>query len=108
MPNKKTYFAPQKPLRDPDHVSKRGVNYWWSPEWVRCNDSSNSSYGRIKAVKENNTVNVYMQSKAGTLNFIRGSIQKEFKDWHEARRIDYFFLASDPDELDDIILSSDA
>lgn len=25
----------QRPNRDPDHYSKRGVPYWWSPEWTR-------------------------------------------------------------------------
>lgn len=25
----------QRPNRDPDHYSDRGVPYWWSPEWVR-------------------------------------------------------------------------
>lgn len=106
MAPKKKYVPPDPPLRDPDYVSKRGVNYWWSPEWVRCVDSSNRSYGRIKPIKEQGTVNLYMESKSGNLSYIQGSIQKEFKDWHEARKIDYFFLASDPDELDDIILSS--
>lgn len=105
--NKPKYVPPSPPLRDPDHVSKRGVNYWWSPDWVRCTDSSNTKYGRIKAVRnKDKTVDLYMESKEGNLNYIQGSIQKEFKDWHEARKIDYFFLASDPDELDDIILSS--
>lgn len=98
---------PQKPLRDPDHISKRGVHYFWSPEWVRGTDSSNSNYGRIKAIKEHGTVNLYMQSKEGNLNFIQGSIQREFKEWHEARLIDYFFLADDPEALDDIILQAD-
>lgn len=23
-----------RPLRDPDHMSKRGVPYWFSPEWI--------------------------------------------------------------------------
>ena len=106
---KKTKVAPpSSPLRDPDHVSKRGVNYWWSPEWVRCNDSSNSSFGRIKAIKEKNTVNLYMQSKEGNLTYIQGSIQKEFKDWHEQRKIDYFFLADDPEALDDFILAGES
>jgi hypothetical protein len=104
---KKKLPPPQKPNRDPDYVSKRGVNYWWSPEWIRCNDSSNTTYGRIKAIKENNTVNLYMLSKEGKLSFIRGSIQQEFKDWHERLKIDYFFLADSPEELDDFILASD-
>ena len=98
---------PNPPLRDPDHVSKRGVNYWWSPEWVRCTDSSNTNFGRIKAVKEHNTVNLYMQSKEGKLGYIQGSIQQEFKDWHEQRKIDYFFIADNPEELDDFILQAE-
>lgn len=111
---KKTKIPPPSaPMRDPDHVSKRGVNYWWAPEWVRCTDSSNSNYGRIKAVKEKDpwtkqdTVNLYMQSREGNHTYIQGSIQKEFKDWHEQRKIDYFFLACSPEELDDIILAGD-
>lgn len=98
---------PTDPLREPDHVSKRGVNYWWSPEWIRCTDSSNSSFGRIKAIKENGTVNVYMQSKEGNLTYIQGSIQQEFKDWHEQRKIDYFFLAEDPEAITDMILAGE-
>lgn len=104
---KKQVVAVCIPLRDPDHVSKRGVNYWFSPEWVRCNDSSNTTYGRIKAIKESGAVNLYMQSKEGKLNFIKGSIQQEFKDWHEARKIDYFFMADSPEALDDFILAAD-
>lgn len=110
MPIKKKkvpYTPPQKPLRDPDHVSKRGVNYYWSPEWVRGTDSSNVSFGRIKAVKEGKTVNLYMQSKEGKLSYIQGSIQQEFKDWHEQRKIDYFFIADNPEELDDFILQAE-
>lgn len=113
MPNKKQkklYTSPEKPFRDPDHISKRGVWYFWSPEWVRGTDSTNKSFGRIKAIKEYNTVNLYMQSKDGNLTYIQGSIQQEFKDWHEKRKIDYFFLADElnPDALDDIILSSES
>ena len=104
---KQSLPPPQKPNRDPDHISKRGVWYFWSPEWIRGTNSSNSTFGRIKAVKEHGTVNLYMRSKEGNLTFIQGSIQKEFKDWHEARKIDYFFLADNPEELDDFILASD-
>lgn len=110
MPIKKKkapYIPPAKPLRDPDHVSKRGVNYYWSPEWVRGTDSSNVTYGRIKAIKENGTVNLYMQSKEGNLTYIQGSIQDEFKQWHEQRKIDYFFLADDPEALDEFILQAE-
>lgn len=104
---KPKWEPPPTPLRDPDHVSKRGVNYWWSPEWVRCNDSSNTTYGRIRAIKEKGTVNLYAKSKAGKLNYIQGSIQQEFKDWHEQRKIDYFFIADSPEDLDDFILQAD-
>lgn len=118
----------QRPNRDPDHYSKRRVGYWWSPEWLRgtsadicdhehikislehydnviVNDSGNyiipcSSYGRIHAVKDNSgDVNLYMKSKEGNLSFIQGSIQKEFKKWHEDRAIDYILLGMDPDEI---------
>lgn len=109
-PNKKlTNKAPevQKPLREPDHISKRGVHYYWSPEWIRGTDYSNTKFGRIKALKENNTVNLYMLSKEGTLSFIQGSIQKEFKEWHLQRKIDYFFPADDPEALDEMILAGE-
>lgn len=107
---KSTYVTPVDPGREPDHVSKRGVNYWWAPEWIRCTNSMNTTFGRIKAVKEGKTVNLYMLSKDGNLTCIQGSIQKEFKDWHEQRKIDYFFLADelDPDALDEIILEGDS
>lgn len=112
-PPKKKIPPPANPLREPDHVSKRGVNYWWSPEWVRGTDGSNRNFGRIKAVKEKDpytkqdTVNLYMYSKEGKLSYIQGSIQKEFKDWHEQRKIDYFFLADDPEALDAFILEAE-
>lgn len=57
------------------------------------------SYGKIHAVKEKKTVNLYMKSKEGKLNFIQGSIQDEFKRWHEDRQIDYILLGMDPDEI---------
>lgn len=103
MPN--TAITPlSPPAREPDYTSKRGVDYWWSPEWCRGTDSSNRAFGKIKAIKEDGTVNLYMQSKEGKLSYIQGSIQKEFKEWHEQRLIDYFFLADDPEALDNFIL----
>lgn len=57
------------------------------------------SYGKIHAVKEKKTVNLYMKSKEGKLNYIQGSIQDEFKRWHEDRQIDYILLGMDPDEI---------
>jgi hypothetical protein len=89
-----------KPLRDPDHLSKRGVPYWWSPEWTRATSSSGTSFGRIKAIKEKNgEVNLYMESKDGNHSYIQGSIQQEFKSWHLDRSIDYILLGMDIDEL---------
>lgn len=112
-----------RPNRDPDHYSKRGVPYWWSPEWVRgtsadvigklqlktaiviLNDAGESvgiapSYGRIHAVKVNqHAVDLHMKSKDGKLSYIQGSIQREFKKWHEDRQIDYILLGMDPDEI---------
>lgn len=90
----------QKPYRDHDHVSKRGVYYWWSPEWIRGTSGANDSFGRIKAVKEKNgEVNLYMKSKDGNLTYIQGSIQKEFQQWHTDRQIDYMLLGEDPDSI---------
>jgi|GEM_PF-4965274 len=90
----------QKPYRDQDHVSKRGVHYWWAPEWIRGTSSSNDSFGRIKAIKEKNgDVNLYMKSKDGNLTYIQGSIQKEFQQWHTDRQIDYMLLGEDPDSI---------
>lgn len=120
--SKKSKIA--RPNRDPDHMSKRSVPYWWSPEWIRgtsadyvCDElapvlrggfhqNNNGQwvqpcvgYGRIHAVKEKGDVNLYMKSKDGNLSFIQGSIQKEFKRWHEDRSIDYLLLGIDPDEI---------
>ena len=114
-----------RPNRDPDHYSKRGVPYWWAPEWIRgtsadfihedgldahklpdrlCNNAGQyvapcASYGRIHAIKEKSDVNLYMKAKDGNMSFIQGSIQKEFKRWHEDRSIDYLLLGMDPDEI---------
>lgn len=90
----------EKPMRDPDHVSKRGVPYWWSPEWIRATSSTQTSYGKIAAVKEKDgTVNLYMKSKIGQYSFIQGSIQREFKQWHEDRQIDYILLGMNIDDI---------
>ena len=88
---------PNRPLRPADHTSKRGIPYWWASEWCR---DLNGTMGRIKAIKEKNgEVNLYMQSKEGNLTFIQGSIQKEFKEWHQDRQIDYILLGEDPDKI---------
>lgn len=90
----------ERPQRDPDHVSKRGVPYWWSPEWIRGTSSAGTSYGKIAAIKEKNgEVNLYMKSKSGDHSYIQGSIQREFKQWHEDRSIDYILLGIDIDEI---------
>lgn len=90
----------ERPLRDPDHLSKRGVPYWWSPEWIRATSSAETSFQKIAAIKEKNgEVNLHMKSKAGSFTFIQGSIQDEFKRWHEDRQIDYILLGIDPDEI---------
>ncbi len=91
--------APLTPLRPPDHVSKRGVPYWWAPEW--CRQTGTDSYGLIKAIKEKNgAVNLYMVNKTnGNLSYIQGSIQEEFREWHEDRKIDYILLGEDPDQI---------
>ena len=98
---------PEKPNRKPDHISKRGVWYFWAPEWVRGTSGDNTSFGRIKAVrtKKPGEVFLYMQSREGNLTFIQGSIQAEFIKWHEDRKIDYFFLADDMEALEDAILN---
>lgn len=121
--SKKSKIA--RPARDPDHYSKRDVPYWWAPEWTRGTSADYiydaddeyeddetrivnnkgepvapcEGYGRIHAVKEKKTVNLYMKSKDGNLSYIQGSIQDEFKRWHEDRSIDYMLLGMDPDEI---------
>jgi hypothetical protein len=89
-----------RPLRDPDHTSKRGVYYWFAPEWIRGTSGANTSFGKIKAIKEKDgSVNLYMQSQSGNHTYIQGSIQQEFKDWHTDRSIDYILLGIDVDEI---------
>ena len=96
----------QRPLRDPDHKSKRGVHYYWAPEWVRGTSSANDKFGKIKAILEKNgEVNLYMQSKDGKLSYIQGSIQQEFKDWHADRQIDYILLGETPESASQMIIS---
>ena len=95
----------EKPLRDPDHVSKRGVHYYWAPEWVRGVSSVNDRFGKIKAILENGTVNLYMVSKDGNMTYIQGSIQQEFKDWHDDRQIDYILLGETPEAASELIIT---
>ena len=115
MPKSKNKPTPiQRPLRDPDHLSKRNVPYWWAPEWIRGTSSQSkdkngyyqcSSYGKIKAIKNGKSVDLHMLSKDGAHNYIQGSIQQEFKTWHEDRKIDYILLGEDPDLIDDMIIN---
>ena len=95
----------EKPLRDPDHISKRGVWYFWAPEWTRGTSSANTSFGKIKAILEKGDVNLYMVSKDGHLTYIQGSIQKEFKEWHQNRQIDYILLGETPEEASKLIVT---
>lgn len=89
--------AIERPLRTPDHHSKRGIAYYWSPEWVR---DLNGTVCRIVPIKKSeDTVELHMVSKKGDLSYIRGSIQQEFRKWHEDRQIDYILLGVDEDEL---------
>jgi hypothetical protein len=85
------------PNRPCDYTSKRGVDYWWAPEWIR---NLNGAACKIRPVKnKNGDVDLMMESKTGNLSFIQGSIQKEFKQWHTDRQIDYILLGEDPENL---------
>lgn len=101
LPNKDV----PRPLRDPDHYSKRGVPYWWSPEWVRATSSTQSSYGKIKAILRKGDVELNMHSKEGKLTYIQGSIQEEFKKWHDDRQIDYILLGESPESASELIIT---
>ena len=81
-----------------DYVSKRGVEYWWAPEWVR---NLNGKACKIRPIKNKKTgdVDLHMENKEGGLSYIQGSIQSEFKRWHEDRSIDYILLGEDADQL---------
>ena len=82
-----------------DYISKRGVEYWWAPEWIR---NLNGSPAKIRPIKDKKTgdVDLHMESKDGKkFSYIQGSIQREFKKWHEDRKIDYLLLGEDEDQL---------
>lgn len=90
----------EKPLRDPDLISKRGVYYWFAPEWIRGTSGANDSFGKIAAVKDKSgDVILFMKSRSGNYTYIQGSIQREFKKWHIDRSIDYLLLGMDIDDL---------
>ena len=88
----------QKPKRDPDYISERGVEYYWSPEWVR---DVSGTVGRIKPIRTvdaqgvTTDVNLFMIARDGNATFIRGRIQKAFKQWHLDKQIDYLLLGAD-------------
>jgi hypothetical protein len=87
----------KKPDREPDHFSKRGVPYWWAPEWVR---GSGNNYGRIIPIKVNQyATDLHMLSKDGNCSYIQGSIQREFQQWHTDNEIDYILLGMDYSSL---------
>lgn len=86
-----------KPLREPDMVSKRGVPYWFHPEWVR---DVNGTIGRIAPIKNGKSVDLYMVSKDGNESYIQGSIQDEFQAWHLDREIDFILLGMELADLD--------
>ena len=75
----------KRPACEPDMVSKRGVPYWFGPNWVR---HSGKSPGRILPVDNGEGhVSLYMLSKTGNLSFIQGSIQWEFRQWHAENKL---------------------
>ena len=88
----------KEPKREPDMLSKRGIPYWFGPEWVR---SQNGFVTRIKPIKDPKTeeVDLHMLSKDGNLTYIQGSIQKEFQVGHQDRELDYILLGADEGEL---------
>lgn len=88
----------KKPYREPDMVSKRGVPYWFGPDWVR---DLNGSIGRIIPLKNGESVALNMLSKDGNTSFIQGSIQDEFLKWHEDRQLDAILLGFDEDKIID-------
>jgi hypothetical protein len=89
----------KKPHREPDMISKRGVPYFFGPDWVR---ETNGTIGRIIALKDKNNperVDLHMLSKDGNISYIQGSIQQEFKQWLEDRQLDAILLGFDEDDI---------
>ena len=84
----------EKPIRDADYVSERGVSYWWAPEWVR---DLNGTICRLKVLKKDGDADLHMVSKSGNTSYIQGRIQKAFRQWHTDRQIDYILLGVDED-----------
>jgi len=74
----------KKPEREPDMLSKRGVPYWFGPDWIR---HSGKNPGRILPVDGDGRVSLYMLSKTGSLSYIQGSIQYEFHNWYSSNEL---------------------
>lgn len=86
----------KRPDREPDMISKRGVPYWFDPEWVR---DTNGTIGRIAPIKAGKSVDLYSVSKDGNETYIQGSIQQEFQAWHLDREIDFILLGMELGDL---------
>ena len=85
------------PLREPDMISKRGVPYYFSPEWVRI---TNGTVNRICPIKNTlGDVDLFSVSRAGNVIFIQGSIQREFHDWHQDNLVDCILLGMNEEDL---------
>jgi hypothetical protein len=84
-----------RPDRVEDYTSKRGVKYWWSPEWVH---DLNGTIGRIKPISSDGDVFLHIINKDGNATYIQGSIQQAFKSWHIDRQIDYILLGVDEED----------
>jgi len=81
-------------------VSKRGVPYWFGPDWVR---DLNGTVGRVIPMKykfgKEEGVMLNMLSKNGNISVIQGSIQDEFLKWHLDQQLDAILLGFDEDQI---------
>jgi hypothetical protein len=102
-------MAVKEPTRAPDMYSKRGVPYWFGPDWVR---KVGKTCGRILPVLDEGSdrVELHMLSADGNLSYIEGSIQREFFSWlssnnntvvpwREDLQVDCMLLGVKPEEL---------
>ena len=89
----------QAPDRDPDYKSKRGIPYWWAPEWMRTLNNGKTISRIIPLKTGQDQVDLHMVSKEGKLSYIQGSIQREFKRWHEDNGIDWLLLGIEEEEM---------
>ncbi len=100
-----------QPSRIADHVSHRGVLYWWAPDWVRYSPGKKSAFGRVLPVrlKANESVFLHSLSQSGNLTLIKGRIQhafqvwyilnKDVKVWNEDMSFDCLILDEDPRDV---------